>query len=153
LWKAALAGEIKNAWTAKVLLGGCRKEPANYLVVRDKAGKTSAGVWSWGQTLAGITLTRDVMPSAAGAMTASIMKVDAACTMDRLKQFVAGPREISDMKSAGEDIYGMRFKGTWSEIWHFTVCGYDAAIPINFRADGSGGAYYEAGSGVTIKKL
>jgi hypothetical protein len=153
LWKAALAGDIRNAWTAQVLLGGCGKDPANYLIVRDKNGKISAGAFSWGQSLAGISLTRDVMPAAAGAMASNMKKLDAQCTLDRLKAFTTGPREILDMKGAGEDVYGVRFKGNWSEIWHFTVCDYDVAIPINFRADGSGGAYYDAGSGVTAKKL
>jgi hypothetical protein len=153
VWKAALAGEIKNAWTAKVELGGCGEAPVNYLVVTDKNGKTSAGPFSWGQSLAGISLTRDVMPAAAGALASNMKKVDAECSLERLKKFAPGPRQIQDMRTVGEDVYGVRFKGNWSEIWHFTVCDYDVGIPINFRADGSGGAYFDAGSGVTARKL
>jgi hypothetical protein len=153
LWKAARAGQIMNAWTAKVRLGGCGKEPANYLVVKDKTGRTSVGVFSWGESLAGISLSRDAMPAALGAMAANMKKIAPDCTIDDIKKFTIGPREILDMKDAGDNVYGVRFKGNWSEIWHFKVCGYDVAIPMKFRADGSGGAYYEAGTGVTSNKL
>jgi hypothetical protein len=74
LWKAAQTGQIMNAWTAKVRLGGCGKEPANYLVVKDKTGRTSVGVFSWGESLAGISLSRDAMPAALGAMAANMKK-------------------------------------------------------------------------------
>lgn len=41
----------------------------------------------------------------------------------------------------GPEVYGVRYTGSWSEVWPITLCGRTVEVSVRFTADGDGGAY------------
>jgi hypothetical protein len=62
----------------------------------------------------------------------------------RVDQQVEGAEYLPLTEPGMEKAYLLR--GTWQETWTYDVCGREVDVPIVFRADGFGGAYYTAES-------
>jgi hypothetical protein len=126
---------------------GCAVGYANYLVIRlpDDAGKP---VWraisfSRGRTYAGYAISKDAMHAAMGSMAGALTKAKID-THGCSGPIVVGVRDVVADAKAGPDVFGVRFVGEWDERWEFHLCGYAIGVPIHFRADGQGGAYFDA---------
>ena len=48
-------------------------------------------------------------------------------------------KKEADLKPAA---FGVRYSGSWSEVWPIEKCNHVIEIPVAFTADGDGGAYY-----------
>lgn len=150
------AGQVKNAWTAQVVMTGCALSDARYLVIRLNPDVNNRPVfreiiYARGSTHAGFSVSRDAMVPAIGAATAALASLHAldaggAC----MARWVDGSREITDDSKVGPDYFGVRYTGEWDERWHIQACGHQIVIPIHFRADGSGGAYFNVEAGKVI---
>jgi hypothetical protein len=47
-----------------------------------------------------------------------------------------------ESKDLGPETYGVRYAGSWTEAWQVEACGGTKfEVPIQFTADGDGGAY------------
>jgi hypothetical protein len=65
--------------------------------------------------------------------------LDAKCDGKDMKM---GPTRVSSQGAdLGPDVYGVRYVGSWSEVWQFETCGKTFDVPVEFTADGDGGAY------------
>jgi hypothetical protein len=82
---------------------------------------------------------RDTSMPAALAAHQKAVSLGKSCDGKDLKM---GPTRIADeSKDLGPDLYGIRYTGTWTEIWRFETCGAKFDVPVEFRPDGDGGAY------------
>ena len=49
---------------------------------------------------------------------------------------------MAEESDLGADVFGVRYVGSWSELWPIEICGQIVEVPVTFKADGDGGAYY-----------
>jgi len=50
-------------------------------------------------------------------------------------------RVAKEEPSLGADVYGVRYTGSWIEVWPIELCGRTIEVAVRFTADGDGGAY------------
>jgi len=137
---AALAGQIRNAWTLYAAHEGCPVTgPFRYMVVQKADGALLAPLVNQGRTFANPTLMRDTSAGAALAALQKAKSLDPQCTGDTMEM---GPTKVAAQSAdLGPEVFGVRYVGSWTEIWRFTTCGKSLDVPVEFRADGDGGAY------------
>lgn len=138
------AGKIKNAWLAYGVPIGCAKAPkTRFFILQTPDDKILARVVNNGESIASPALMRDTSMNAALAAYASVKAIDPACDGEGMA--MVETRISSKSDNLSPDFYGVRFKGSWEEVWTFGVCGRLVAVPVSFQADGSGGAYTHVG--------
>jgi hypothetical protein len=138
--QGVLSGEIRNGWVVYATHGGCPgNEPFRYLVAQKSDGTLLAPLVNEGRTFANPSIMRDTSASAALAALQKAKQLDSSCTGETMKMGVT--RIAKQSSDLGADTYGVRYTGSWSEIWRFHTCGRTLDVPVEFRADGDGGAY------------
>lgn len=147
--QAALGGLIKNGWTAYAEHVGCPAGVRRYMVLMKADGTLIAAQVNEGRSFANPSIMRDTSALAALGALQKVRSVDANCDG---KDMGMGPTRVAGTSpDLGPDIYGVRYVGSWTEIWQFRTCGKLVDVPIEFRADGDGGAYSDIKEdGVTI---
>jgi len=137
---AVLAGQARNAWSAYVTHGGCEgKEPFRYMIVQKSDGSLVAPLVNEGRTFANPSIMRDTSAQAAIAALQKAKSADAACTGEQMKM---GPTRIArQSQDLGPEVFGVRYVGSWSEVWRFETCGKRLDVSVEFTPDGDGGAY------------
>jgi len=139
---AVMAGQVRNAWTAYGRAIGCPSSlPTRFMIVQLADGKVLARTVNDGETLANPGLMRDTSAQAGVAAYQVVRNADAACTGDDMRML--GTRVLTKSSDLGPDFYGSYFTGSWQEAWKFSACGKSVEVPVNFKADGQGGAYTE----------
>lgn len=147
--QSVLSGKIRNAWTLYASHAGCPGDKEiRYMVLQLPDGSLKAARVNQGHALANPAIMRDASTTAALAALARAKALDPACKGDDMTM---GPtRVITKSKDLGPEIFGVRYVGGWSEVWQFRTCGKSFNVPIDFAADGDGGAYTNVkASGVT----
>jgi len=147
-----IARRLLNAWTIYAKQSGCAAIPeiVRYIVIKKADFSLAVFVVNHGRTNANPTLIRDTFKLAALGGFIAVKKLDSACDPKDLPQLL-DMRIAEESADLGPALFGVRYTGTWSEIWRFRVCGRDADVKVDFRPDGDGGAYTNVpGSGVTI---
>jgi hypothetical protein len=137
---AVMKGTLRNVWTVYAEHVGCSgANPVRYMVLQPADGSLHAVKVNEGRTFANPVIMRD---ASAGAALAALQKAKAArstCAGEGMKM---GPTRVtSTSKDLGPEIYGVRYVGTWTEVWQFETCGMKIDVPIEFTPDGDGGAY------------
>lgn len=134
------AGKLKNLWLAYGNAIGCPDaSKIRFIVLQLPDGSVRARVVNQGESIASPSLMRDTSAGAALAAWNAVKGVDSTCDgrdLDMTNTKVS-------LKSAdlSPDFYSARYRGSWEEVWTFSVCGRQAAVPVSFKADGTGGAY------------
>ncbi|MFL6725656.1 MAG: hypothetical protein ACJ8FS_03960 [Sphingomicrobium sp.] len=138
--QAVLSGKIRNAWTLYANHVGCPGDDTiRYLVLQLADGSLKAARVNQGRTLANPTIMRDTSSMAALAALRQAKLLDSNCKGDDMAM---GPtRVVGKSKDLGPEQFGVRYVGGWSEVWQFRTCGKKFDVPIDFNADGDGGAY------------
>jgi hypothetical protein len=138
--QAVLSGQARNSWTVYATHGGCpTKEPFRYMVVQKADGTLIAPLVNEGKSFANPSIMRDTSVQVALAAVQKARSLDAGCTGEKMEM---GPTKIvSQSADLGPEVFGARYVGSWVEAWQFTTCGRSFSVPIEFRADGDGGAY------------
>jgi hypothetical protein len=145
-----LGGKIRNAWTLYAKHVGCRGEDTiRYMVLQLPNGSLRGARVNEGRSFANPTIMRDTSAMAALAALRQAKAIDPACTGDDMAM---GPTRVTvKSKDLGPETYGVRYVGSWSEVWQFRTCGKKFDVPIDFTADGDGGAYTNVkASAVTV---
>ena len=145
-----VSGQVRNAWLAYATHGGCPAPgPFRYMIVQRQDGSLVAPLVNEGRSIANPSIMRDTSAHAALAVFARARDVDAGCDGRDMKM---GPtRVVSQSDDLGPDVYGARYVGSWREVWRFETCGRAFDVPVEFRADGDGGAYTNvSASGVSL---
>lgn len=136
-------GEIENAWLVSVKLDNCpAADPIRVLLFRAPDGVRLQALFAGqGESLAWPTLSREALRATVAKTVARLRVADPACTPRDMTPTAVRIESRSD--DLGPNVYGIRLKGSWREIWAFEPCGHRIAIPIVFRTDGKGGAFWD----------
>ncbi|MGC6329696.1 hypothetical protein [Rhizorhabdus sp. FW153] len=142
-----VAGKIENGWITSVVLEDCPAgDPIRILLLRDADGTTLQGIFAGqGDTLAWPTLAREALRATVAMAAQRLTAEDPACVPKDLTP--TSVRITGTSPDLGPDQYGIRLKGSWSELWTFEPCGHRLSIPIAFRTNGNGGAYWDLDRG------
>lgn len=134
-------GQLKNGWTVYGYPEGCDiGEPTRFMILRMADDSLRAVPVNRGRTLANPSLMYEATVAAAGSAFSHITIADNSCTVDRVSM---GPTRIADRGTdLGLNFHGVQYSGSWREVWTFTVCDRTVEVPINFTADGLGGANF-----------
>ncbi len=135
-------GQIENAWLVSVRLDDCPPaDPIRVLLLRGPDGEKLQAIFAGqGESLTWPTLARDALRATVAKVVARLRVEDPRCAPPDLTQI--GIRIASRSTDLGPNVYGLRLKGNWTELWAFAPCGHDVAVPISFTTDGQGGAYW-----------
>ena len=139
-------GQIENRWLTSVRLDGCPPaDPIRIMVLRAPDGQSLQALFAGqGVSFAWPTLAREVLRATVGSVSARLAREDPACKPADLTPI--GVRVTGASPDFGPSQYGIRLKGSWSELWTFTPCGHRVGVPIAFRTNGAGGAYWDIDS-------
>ncbi|QTH20686.1 hypothetical protein HRJ34_20470 [Rhizorhabdus wittichii] len=137
------AGRIENGWIASVRLDDCPPaDPIRVLLLRMADGATLDGVFAGqGESLAWPTLSREALRATVAAASQRLHAEDPQCAPRELTP--TGVRVTGTSPDLGPSQYGIRLKGSWTELWTFEPCSHRLAIPIAFRTNGAGGAWWD----------
>ncbi|RYG20378.1 hypothetical protein EON82_20300 [bacterium] len=135
-------GQIENAWLVSVKLDNCPPaDPIRVLLFRSADGEKLQGLFAGqGESLAWPTLSREALRVTVAKTVDRLRIADPKCTPRDLTPIGVSVAERSP--DFGPNLYGIRLKGWWSEVWAFEPCGHKVAVPIRFTTDGKGGAYW-----------
>lgn len=139
IFQGILSGTIKNGWIVVARHPDCDGDVVRYTIVQDAAGELSTIRSNRGLSLANESLISDTWPLA-------LLQAEATLKRDRIvcEGSVANlgiVRLINKEPGIGSDVFGVRYSGSWSELWPINLCGRTVEITVRFTADGDGGAY------------
>ena len=139
VFQGILAGQLKNGWTATVRHPNCDATPVRYTISEDSAGALLTIRTNRGLSLANESLIGDTWPLAAVQAAATVERNGIECAPERATLGVT--RVVKEEPGLGADVYGVRYAGSWQEIWPVELCGRTVEVTVRFTADGDGGAY------------
>ncbi len=136
-------GRMKNAWTATVRHDGCDNAPVRYMVMQKADGQMSAIRVNRGVSYAHDSLIGDTFPYVALAAHPVLDRAGIKCNTDAQAKLgvIRIEKEDTDL---GPSVFGIRYIGSWTEVWPIELCKRIVEVPVRFTADGDGGARYNA---------
>jgi hypothetical protein len=135
-------GQIENGWLVSVTLADCPPaDPTRVLLLRTPDNQLKGIFAGQGETLAWPTLSREALRSTVSATAEKLRSADPQCQPRDLTPVSVKVTDTSADLSPSQ--YGLRLKGSWSELWVFEPCGHKVRVPIAFRTNGAGGAYWD----------
>lgn len=142
-----LDGQIENGWLVSARIENCPAEdPARVLVIRAADGKTVNAFYDGrGEGLAWPSLARGALPAILRPALARLAVADKRCQPTSLDPVAV--RVETRSADLGPERYGLRYKGSWTEVWSFAPCGHRIAVPVTFATDGQGGARWTVAEG------
>lgn len=140
-------GQIENGWIVSVRLEDCPPaDPIRILLLRGADGRTLQAFFAGqGEGLAWPTLAREALRAAVGAVSQRLRSADPQCAPKEMTP--TSIRVTGSSPDLGPSQYGIRLKGSWNELWTFEPCGHRVSIPVAFRTNGSGGAWWDIDEG------
>lgn len=140
--QGVVGGQLRNGWVAYATHTGCPSTgPFRYIVLQRADGTLMAPLVNEGRSIANPTIMRDTSAQAAVVAFQKARQLDASCDGSDMDM---GPTRVTGQSAdLGPDVYGVRYVGSWTEVWRFRTCGRSFDVPVEFRADGDGGAYTE----------
>ncbi|RVT92534.1 hypothetical protein [Sphingomonas crocodyli] len=150
--QAIVAGRIENGWLVSATVENCPDEdPARILVLRGADGQSLSAFYDGrGEGLAWPSLARAVMPAIVRPALAKLALSDPRCKPVGIAPVAV--RVASRSADLSPDRLGLRYKGSWSEVWSFAPCGHRIAVPVTFTADGKGGAGWDVAEDKIVYK-
>ena len=141
---------LRNAWTITVQLPGCDAAPVRFMIMQDGAGTLNTIRVNRGRSHAWDSLIGDTLPLAQIAAASALKRKGIECPVTAQAK-LGVTRIANEDRSLGKDVFGVRYAGSWSEVWPLDLCNRTVDVTINFTADGDGGAYTNIpGERVTI---
>ena len=141
--RQVLAGQIHNAWSYRVSFAGCGQTyQANFVVIEEPGGDLTHVTTLPGGTLAWPSLQSDVLPKIALTALQTVRRDRPQCIpsgRDRVIKTWVDEERLNSGK-----MFGVYFSGRWMETWRMQICGRTLDLQVAFRADGSGGASFQA---------
>ncbi len=140
VFASAVRGTTKNAWTITATHANCGTDVVRYTMVQQADGGFDTIRTNRGRSYANESLIGDTFPLAALAASTSL-KRRANVSCDASSATLGIIRLAQQDADLGPEVYGVRYKGSWSEIWPMTMCGRTVEVFVKFTADGDGGAF------------
>jgi hypothetical protein len=133
------AQQIRNAWTVIARHPNCGSDVVRYALVKQYNDSHYAFRINRGRSNANESLIGDTLPK---ATLVAVLMLKRAGTDCRTSDVTLGVTRIAEEGTdLGPDFYGVRYKGSWREIWPIITCGRTVEVSVRFEADGEGGAY------------
>lgn len=151
VFSGAVSRQIRNGWTVIARHPGCDESPVRYMIVQDAGGVLRTTRVNRGLSYAHDSLIADTFPLAGLAAEAFLSRSKIACREPN-KAKLGVTRIEGAASDLGPDVMGVRYKGSWTEIWPMSVCGEMLEVSVLFTPDGDGGAYTNI-KGDLIKRL
>ena len=139
VFQGILAGRLKNGWTVTARHPNCDATPVRYTISEDSAGALTTIRTNRGLSLANESLIGDTWPLVVLQANATAERSAFAC--DASSASLGVTRVAKEEPDLGADVYGVRYAGSWSEVWPIELCGRTFEVTVRFIADGDGGAY------------
>jgi hypothetical protein len=139
VFQGILAGRIRNGWTVVARHPNCENDIVRYTMVQDSAGDFSAVRTNRGRSHANESLIGDTWPLALLQAESTLRRANVVC--DGRLSVLGVTRVAKEEPALGAEVYGVRYTGSWSEVWPITLCGRTVEVSVRFTADGDGGAY------------
>lgn len=141
------AGQIENGWLTSVRLEDCPPAaPIRVLLLRMADGVTLQGIFAGqGESLAWPTLAREGLKATVPHAVNALRRADPACAPGDMT--ATDVKVVERSPDLGPDVYGLRLKGSWRELWTFEPCGHRITVPIAFSTNGAGGASWDIDGG------
>jgi hypothetical protein len=140
VFNGIIGGQIRNGWTVVVRQPSCRAIPTRYMIVQDANGVLRTFRVNRGQSYAHESLIGDTLPLAVTSAGIALERAKMRCK-DWEKAKLGVTRIVAEERDLGADIFGVRYVGSWTELWPIEICGQIVEVPVRFKADGDGGAY------------
>jgi hypothetical protein len=86
------------------------------------------------------SLVGDTLPSARLAASAALQREGIDCSGEDGTS-LGVTRIASEEPDLGEETFGIRYSGSWTEVWPIETCNRIVEVLIRFTADGDGGAF------------
>ncbi len=136
-------GGIENAWIMSVRLDDCPPaDPIRVIVFRAADGQRIQAIFAGqGESLTWPTLAQDALRATVGKVVERLRGESPTCLPPNLTQTSVRIAERSP--DLGPSVYGIRLKGSWTEVWGYDPCGHHIEVPIRFTTNGTGGAYWD----------
>lgn len=140
VFSSILSQRMRNAWTVIARLPGCDNIPARYMIMQNMDDSLRTIRVNRGVSYAWDSLISDTLPLVRITALAALKRKGIDCKED--PGFKLGVTRIaSEGQDLGRDLFGVRYKGNWGEIWPIQTCDQKVEIAVSFTADGDGGAY------------
>jgi len=140
VFTALIRRQLRNAWTVTSRLPGCDAVPVRFMVMQNNDDSLRTIRVNRGISYAHDSLISDTLPLAVLAATAKLQRMGFSCNVE--DGFKLGVTRIeSEEDGLGADMFGVRYQGSWSEIWPISTCNRTVEVLVTFTADGDGGAY------------
>lgn len=143
-------GRLRNGWTITARHPNCGTEVSRYLITQGADDRLDTFRMNKGKSNANESLIGDTLLQAILAAQIAITRSGTKCQSENatLGTFRIAEQDVR----LGPEIFGVRYVGSWSEVWPITTCGKTAEVLIRFTADGDGGAFQDI-KGKTVKVL
>lgn len=139
VFQGIIAGRLKNGWTVTAHHPNCGSTPARYTISQDSAGALTTIRTNRGRSLANESLIGDTWPLAVVQAIATAKRNGVECAATNPTLGIT--RVVKEEPGLGADVYGVRYTGSWSEVWPVELCRRTVEVTVRFTADGDGGAY------------
>ncbi len=145
VFQGILSRQIKNAWTIVAQHPNCGPEVTRYAIVERKDGIHYTIRINQGRSHANESLIGDTLPLAILGAETALKRAGVKCIDARAALGIT--RVTQEEPDLGPEIDGIRYTGSWSEVWPISMCGRSVEVLVRFTGDGDGGAHHEIKGG------
>lgn len=130
---------LRNAWFVTARLPGCDPAPVRFMVMQGIDNNLQTIRVNRGASYAWDSLIGDTLPSAQVAAIIALERANIPC---KTNNTTLGVIQITEQEpNLGNSVFGIRYSGSWAEVWPIEACKRTVEILIKFTADGDGGAF------------
>lgn len=131
---------LRNAWFVKARLPGCDPAPVRYMVMQKNDNSLQTIRVNRGVSYAWDSLIGDTLPTVQLVASVALSQKGITCSSSE-KSTLGIVRIATKDPSLGDNIFGIRYSGSWTEVWPIELCKRTVEVSIQFTADGDGGAF------------
>ncbi len=141
-----LTAQLRNSWSYHIQLAGCDGTyQANFVIIEQTDGDLDHITTLPGSTLTWPSLQQDALPKIALTALQTVRQQDPTCIPSGRDRVIA--TQVMDTRlPKREKMFGVIMQGSWMEKWTMTICRQKLDLQLAFRADGRGGANFQAQS-------
>ncbi|MFB0873418.1 MULTISPECIES: hypothetical protein [unclassified Sphingobium] len=139
-FNAILRKALRNAWFVTAKLPGCEQAPMRFMVLQNADNSLRTVRVNRGISYAWDSLIGDTLPAAQLAATIALERAGVTCSSNE-KTILGVTRIAVGEASVGKNVFGIRYSGSWTEVWPIEACKRTVEVSIKFTADGDGGAF------------
>jgi hypothetical protein len=135
-----IRGTLRNGWLVTAQISKCDSAPVRFMVFQQVDGELKTIRVNRGTSYAWESLISDTLPLAQLGAYAALKQKGVSC--DTGSNAILGITRISSEEpDLGPVLFGVRYRGSWTEIWPLDLCNRTVEVVVGFTADGDGGAF------------